>query len=93
MQKEILQMKKEGHSMRIIARYLRVCRKTIRKVFEQQDQGLACNPGELSKRRLLSVFKLCPHQSWDHKIHHFTFVSSPQQPPSTASPAAHGAAV
>jgi len=41
MQKEILQMRKEGHSMRIIARHLRVCRKTIQKVFEQQDQGLA----------------------------------------------------
>ena len=27
--------------MWIIARHLRVCRKTIQKVFEQQDQGLA----------------------------------------------------
>ncbi|MCY4444059.1 MAG: hypothetical protein OXC44_04585 [Proteobacteria bacterium] len=27
--------------MRIISRHLRVCRKTIRKVYEQQDQGLA----------------------------------------------------
>ncbi|MCY4380333.1 MAG: hypothetical protein OXC40_02025 [Proteobacteria bacterium] len=41
MQKEILQMRKEGHSMLMMARHLRVCRKTVRRVFEQQDQGPA----------------------------------------------------
>ncbi len=41
MQKKILQMRKEGHSMRIIARHLRACRKAVRRVFKQQSQGLA----------------------------------------------------
>ena len=40
MQKEMLEMREEGHSIRTIARCLEVSRETVRKVFAREDQGL-----------------------------------------------------
>ena len=59
-QQEILAMREEGYSIRTIARCLRVSRKTIGKVYKNQDEGRPIRkPTISSQRKKYDIFDWC----------------------------------